>query len=473
VTDAARRAALPLLLIAVPVVGYLLLIAAYGVNTIVLDQWADIAFLQKVYSGHAGFAAFWAPHNENRILVPDLIVLSLAYLTHFNTVVEMYISAAFLLLATTVIVFAYRRRAAPAYRNLVWYFPVVALLWTLAQYYSALLGFQLAWYLALALTALALAVLDRLTVGWAAVVLAVLLGTLASYSTLAGLLVWPAGLALMLLRRRPWPYPLIWLASAMVVSVLYLRDLTLGLPGTWSWDLHNPLLVLRFVLVALGDVLGYSIPPTGDFTTVVLVAMMGAVVLLLSLVALASAVRLRGEPGPAPFGAALVVVGLGFAFITALGRSVLGVFVASGSRYVTYDVLAIVGSYLVLLAAVPADAAAATVTSRHRAFPAPRRGMATTVAVTAILAIVAVGVYNGIEGGHSTQAYDNAASDVVVNVNKAPGDLVEADVYPLVNPAYVRSLVPFVRAHHLSLFNTSVATIDRRLGLYARLTIKL
>ena len=329
-TDAARRAALPLLLIAVPVVGYLLVIAAYGVNTIVLDQWADIAFLHKVYSGHAGFAAFWAPHNENRILVPDLIVLVLAYLTHFNTVVEMYVSAAMLLLATAVIVLTYCRRAAPVYRNLIWYFPVVALLWTLAQYYSALLGFQLAWYLALALTALALAVLDRQTVGWAAVVLAVILGTLASYSTLAGLLVWPAGLVLMLLRCRPWLHPLIWLASAVVVSVLYLRDLALGPPGTWAFDFHNPLLVVRFVLVELGDVLGYPIPSTGDPTTVTLLAIIGAVVLMFSIVAIWWAVRLRGEPGPAPFGAALVVVGLGFAVITAGGRTVFGVFVASG-----------------------------------------------------------------------------------------------------------------------------------------------
>src|SRR5579871_5129015 len=87
------KALAPWALLAVPVIGYFVFIAAYGVNTIVVDQWTDIALLQKLYAGHLTWSALWAAHNENRMLFPNLVVIALAHLDHFDTVAEMYLGA--------------------------------------------------------------------------------------------------------------------------------------------------------------------------------------------------------------------------------------------------------------------------------------------------------------------------------------------------------------------------------------------
>lgn len=458
--DRTRPIALPLLLLAFPVVGYLVFIAVYGVNTIVVDQWADISLLQKVYAGHAGFAAFWAPHNENRTLFPNLVVVALADLTRLNITLEYYINAVLLIAAASVVVVAHRRRALTR-RSLYWYFPVVALMLTLAQFYNTLTGFQLAWYVALAAIVVTLAILDRDKIAWPALAIAIIVGTVGSYSTLEGLFVWPAGLVLLLLRRRGWPHVGAWVASAIVVTALYVNDLTLGPPKWRSTDLHSPLIVAKFFLIELGDVLGYSVPTHGDATTQTLLMVAGAVVLVVSVLALWQAVRSIGEPGPAPFGAALIIVGITFAIVTALGRTLLGTFAASASRFVTFDVLPIVGSYLVFLAVPPALKLGGL---RRRAVP--------VLAAAVMLVIASFGLYHGIGGGQATRTYDNAASDVIVNIDKAPGYLVIWDVYPLIDAGYVRALVPVARAHHLSLFDTPVAAIDARRGLYVGLSIK-
>jgi hypothetical protein len=140
---------------AIPAAVYLWMIHAYGVNVIQLDQWSDVALIDHAYSGTLQFSMLWAQHNENRIFFPNLIVLALAYTTHLNVLIEEYLSAFMLFGATALVICAHKRRSPE--RRWIWYCPVAFLMLSLAQAGNALWGFQMAWYLVLLTTALALA----------------------------------------------------------------------------------------------------------------------------------------------------------------------------------------------------------------------------------------------------------------------------------------------------------------------------
>ncbi len=144
---------------AVPALAYFAFVHHYALNVPVNDQWSDVLLVEKAFSGHLSLGDLWAQHNENRILVPNLIVLLLAYTTHLDIITEDYLSAVLLAGSVFLIVRTHRRRS-PA-TPLIWYCPVAILMFSWAQYENTLWGFQLAWYVVLICLAGTLAVLDR------------------------------------------------------------------------------------------------------------------------------------------------------------------------------------------------------------------------------------------------------------------------------------------------------------------------
>ena len=116
---------------AIPAVSYLWMIHAYGVNVIFADQWDDVALIGHAYSGTLHLSTLWSQHYENRIFFPNLIVLALAYTTHFNVVTEEYLSALMLFGGTALVICAHKRRSPE--RRWIWYCPVAFLLLSLAQ----------------------------------------------------------------------------------------------------------------------------------------------------------------------------------------------------------------------------------------------------------------------------------------------------------------------------------------------------
>jgi hypothetical protein len=464
------RALAPWALLTLPVAGYFLFIKLYGVNTIVLDQWADVALLKQLYAGHLTFSALWAPHNENRMLFPNLVMLALASLTHLNTVVEMYLSAVLVLVATFLLIGAHRRRApgTPLWR----YLPVVALMFCLSQYSGTLLGFELNWYMCLLAVAAVTALLDR-EASWVSLTWAVVISVVGSFSGIEGLLAWPAGLVLLVLRRRGLKTAGAWATAAALTTIVYFHNLAMPPAAFSRYGFDNPIVGIKFALVAIGDVLGYSLPyGSGATTTADLLFAVGLIVVLVSLASVLWVVVRRPDDGPAPIGAALVVAGLLFAMATAAGRSFFGTWAADQSRFVTFDVFPLIGTYLVWLSSreaarraaggpvvEPTPAASAGVGRR-------RTSQAVAAAGFAIALVPAVfGVYHGVQGGRSTLVYDHDAGDVTVNIDNAPNGLVEGVLYPFTPPSYVRGLVPTVRSHHLSLYDTSQVAQYERLGL--------
>ena len=190
---------------AAPVVIFLKTIANYSVNVIVQDQLTDVPLINASYHQWIPWAQLWAPYHEDRSFFPNLVTVFLAHTVHFNVQVEEYLGAALLIAAVAVVIVAHRRWSS----DIPWlyYCPIALLILSPVQYETMLLG-GVSWYLVLLALAGALAALDaRSTTRWT-IIAAVGCAVIGSFSALSGLMIWPVGLALLLLRRRhPGAYP--------------------------------------------------------------------------------------------------------------------------------------------------------------------------------------------------------------------------------------------------------------------------
>jgi hypothetical protein len=197
-------------------------IRVYGVNAIFYDQWTNIAllshshFFSQSYVGPMSLGHLWAQHNENRMLFPNLVVLVLGSATHLNIATELFVSAAMLVVATALIVLSHRDsgRSAPW----LFYCPVAVLMFSLAQIGDTLFGFQMAWYLIMLALAVTLYLLERRQLGWLLLCGAAVAAVVGSFSSFPGLIIWPAGLVVLVVRRSRGAFILAWIASAVVTT---------------------------------------------------------------------------------------------------------------------------------------------------------------------------------------------------------------------------------------------------------------
>lgn len=317
--------------LSLPVVLYLWFIHNYGVNWLRADQWYDIKLIRSSFSGHLTLSELWMQHAENRIFFQNLITLLLAHLTNFNVVVEEYLGAVMLIVATALIIFTHRRRSV----STPWlaYVPVALVMLSIAQWAGALYGFELGWFLVMLTLAGSLLLLDRSALTGVVMACAVAVAVVGSFSSLQGLFIWPAGLVLLLLRGRPLRLVLAWIVAACVTAVLYFYNWT-AVGGSVSYGIAHPLETLRFFFFAVGDVLGAPLPDSphsSDYAILIL----GVLVVGAGIWALWIAGRRVDTTTGKPIGAALICFGFFFAAAIAGARTSFGLSAAGDSRYAT------------------------------------------------------------------------------------------------------------------------------------------
>jgi hypothetical protein len=463
---------------AIPVVSYLWMIHADGVNVIFGDQWDDVALIGHAYSGTLHFSTLWSQHYENRIFFPNLIVLALAYTTHLNVVTEEYLSAFMLFGGTALVICAHKRRSPE--RRWIWYCPVAFLLLSLAQAGNALWGFQMAWYLVLLMVALALYLLDREPARTLVFGAAIAAAVVASFSSLQGLLVWPAGLLLIYLRRRPQHLTIAWIGSAVVTGVIYIVGFNLNAAPAGS---HDPATTVTFFMRVAGDIVGE--PQPGP-----LVTLFGSVLVATAIWALVRfAIWGRTSTGGRPLALSLILFGLLFLGLTAYGRSGFSAFGFNvESRYTVFAIFVLVGLYLVVL-----DSPVASELQSLEGGPrssegsaGPPRHVISDSLFTLSRAIVAVGIVltvilgsaNGISQARGTRQNRLYLGQVTVRAGQYPNAVVNPLDW-LETAQSIRSRITIAKDHHLSLFGTADVTrylSEKPLDLYKyplRATISL
>src|SRR5438034_3701897 len=125
----ALRSSLAALCAAAPIVAYLAYVSRYSVNVLSWDEWDIVPLIHSLRSGTLTLAQLWGPHNEHRMLVPNLIFLLVAQIARFDTTVLMYLSACLLIISYVSFVLIYRKWQ-PSLLGVV---PVAYLMFSLPQ----------------------------------------------------------------------------------------------------------------------------------------------------------------------------------------------------------------------------------------------------------------------------------------------------------------------------------------------------
>jgi hypothetical protein len=449
---------------ALPAAAYLWFIHQYGVNVPRLDQWSDIALIGRSYSGTLGFSDLWAAHNDHRIFFPNLLAVLQGRITHLNLFVEMYLSALLLFVAIGLLIATHKRRSPST--GWVFYCPVAIVMLSFAQYQDMLWGFQVAWYIVIAALAAVLFLLDRPTLNWRALSVAIALAIVGSYSLFQGLLIWPVGLLLMVQRRRCQQAILAWVISAALTGIAYFVGLQP--PPNRFYVLHHPGAAIKLLFLAIGDIFAQSTPVAGDNAILVF----GVAMFLLAMWVIVRYGLRRDETSARPVGVALICFGLLFVASADIGTAwVLGPWVGTNSLYVINVLLILVGSYLVVLN-WPASTGSRAGAVVHQLVPL---GVVIVIAVQVVL-----GTTNGLSGGKTTHRSALEAADVVVNmVHASKPEIRSAFACPYIGNgvglprwspwcpggSLSPTSVAVVRSHRLALFGTSAATSFAKEGL--------
>jgi hypothetical protein len=461
----------------VPVLGYFLFVHAFGVNVPFQDQWSDVQIIADSFSGHLGLAQLWSLHNENRIFFPNLIVLLLSRTTDFNVLVEEYLSAALLVLSIAVLVIAHRRRVG----RIPWlcYCPVAFLMVSIVQYQDTLWGFQFAWYLVLAASIVALYLLDRTVLTWPILALAVASSIVASFSSLQGLIVWPVGLILLFFRHRPRPFVIAWIVSAIIITGVYFVGFNSNQSDTANYVIHHPVATVRFYLALIGDVLGNNLPATSGITLAV--ELFGLIILIASVWAVGAVCLGRLAPQGGPLAVALICFGFLFAALATGSRAFQGLSAASASRYRTFDLLPLVGIYLLALEGLGYRRIAVgkpRLADVERRVVRPigvndvsRRGLrrrSVSIFAVTVAALMCLQFGVGIpEGLAQTRSYHSAqvrGARVLSDIKHYPDGYVAYTLGVFQSAGFIRQMARVVEQHRLSLFATDAAAQYRAEG---------
>jgi hypothetical protein len=480
-----------LVALALPVIVLFWFIHRYSVNMIFADQWQDIKIIGRADAGTLSIGNLWAQHGENRIFVPNLVVLLLAKTVHFNVVYEDYLSGLLLTAAAGFLICAHRRRSP----STPWfcYLPAAVVLLSLNQGTMILWGFALSWYAVIGALAAAIYLLDRPTLSTPFLVGAIAVAVAGSLSSLEGLLIWLVGLVVLYHRARSRGVFIAWIGAAVVTTTVYfIKFDTADTLVDRTYVFHHPLTVIRFFFFAIGNVAGTPIsatPSAADYAFLVL----GVVIFGIACWVLVVGLRRPLEPNGSTIGVALVLFGLIYTAMLAEGRAAFGL--PNLQRYAIFDLVMLAGCYLFMLDGILAsarriqsnrsnpDIGHSDTTDRSQS--APRRGSISTsprfgvdrLGIQMVLLLViafqlVVGTYEGVSTARIWHTQEIATADVTVNINKTPDALVPSNLSPFFQSASsLRALAHIARVDRLSLFATSAVAYYEKLGPVADRTL--
>lgn len=333
--------------VGLPVVYILALIVRYAVN---IPQWdeMDMTILFRKHDSHTlGFSDFWVQHNEHRILFPNLILFSLAFITRWNVAAEPFVSfvlaCGILVLALMMVWGTFKTRAIKIGASIFAAF----LLFSPMQGENWLWGWQVEWFFEVFCVMLTIWSLCywpkkfRQNLQMPAAIIAALLAT---YSLGSGPFIWLAGAAILILQRVTLRKFVIWAGSAVVALGLYYSDYNFsGDVASKSIAVHQPHRLVEYMLTYIGHPLGWE-----KYSSVVF----GVISSLVLLWVLWRVARHRAIQSKVAGWFALMVLGLLGAFFTGIGRLEFGVAQAIAPRYMlvaSLFTLGLVMSSLVVL----------------------------------------------------------------------------------------------------------------------------
>ena len=68
------------------IAGYIAFLARYATNGVYWDEWNWVGLMHHNYNGTLTFASLWAQHTENRMLFPNIVVVTFGDATGFSDI---------------------------------------------------------------------------------------------------------------------------------------------------------------------------------------------------------------------------------------------------------------------------------------------------------------------------------------------------------------------------------------------------
>lgn len=332
-----------------PVLWGLWLVHAFGVNVVFNDEWSLVPLFHGIAERSAGWTDLWPQSNEHRMFFPRLVLLASALPTDFHTKIQMYVSQFWVLLAYATLL---KYLGTLPARKEPWRTGAGLLVglacYNTMQYENFLWGFQMAFLMVLCFAVVGFYALHRALqenrFRWVGVALAA--GVVASFSSLQGLLVWPAYVAVLLASApTSGKSGLKWAAAVGACGLLVWAAYFAGYQKPdWSPD---------YLGRGLGYSAGYFFASVGGFAAAryaFWAVAMGGMAFALAAVLVVDLGRSRRLKENA-FALGLILFGYAISGALAIGRADQGDGIAGAmtSRYSTYSLLSYLGMLLIAL----------------------------------------------------------------------------------------------------------------------------
>lgn len=453
-----------LIAILLPPIAYFAFVVRDSVDAIVEDEWnATVPVIHAALHHSLTFSLLWMQHNENRMLVPNIVFVLFGRFDHYDTRSIVLLSAALYCVSYWLLVRLWRTRlgrpssagaAAAMLVGFVWF--------SFEDWENALWGFQFAWFLITFLLLVLLVSLNGSKMRPWHVGAAVVAAVVASFTSLQGLFLWPIGLLCLLWRYRKTEhrvgYEFSWISIAVLTILTYFRGYSVSTGGNISFALRHPAETAQYFFSAIGNIF----PVNGGHLAVTQTA--GVVIFAVATLVSIQVVRHREDWRlPVPIG--LILFGILFDISIAIGRLYLGVPQALSSRYTMPNLLIVAGIAVYFLS--PSTAAPEIAVHLHTRWARPNlNALPVVLVIAALVAQVILSDHYGWDAGRSEQQSLQIAARLEVNLTRVPGieqsQLFARYVYPTLQA--MRYIIRQARSDHLSVFYPPVFRFYRRLG---------
>jgi hypothetical protein len=425
-------------------------IAVFGVNVVFWDEWEMVPLLEKLNQGRLSITDLISQHNEHRPLFPNLLTLVTEKLTGFNTTVEMFLGWLLLTLTAGLLLYVYWVKSHKDPKVLLFFLPASFLLFSFRQYESVLWGFtSLEVYLLIFATAATFTLLDDCQKSARSFVLALVAATVASFSMVGGLSVWPVGLLQILMRDRGKDrrQALTWIITWSVVTGVYFYGWVPVASGPASnyvsYVFAHPSAGAIYFLSLVGAPLSFSVKTA---------AVVGSTGILISALILRQARRTNILQAGGVF-LSLTLFGALSDLLTTVGRSSLGVELALSSRYTPVTSVGIIGVYL--LASLVVQKSSGAEWKRNRKAKSERSILVNrSVVVRALLVLFLIGLIVPYRGGWLEGANWRSAREMGAYVLKTyriqSDESIQTYVYP--SATVVRERAGYLEQNGLNVF---------------------
>jgi hypothetical protein len=424
---------LPYALILLPGALSIAYVQEFGVNVVFRDQWSVVSLFRALSLDELSFGDLWAPHNEHRFFFPHIVMLVLGTATEWNNLVEMYLIQACFFVTLVCLLLAFRAEGGP---RLILFVPIAFLVFSLRQSQNMLWGFQITFVFAQMFAVLALFLLylaERGALRKVAFPTSLLSGTVATFSAIQGLLVWPAGLLLLIVApsrgRTKGMLVVVWSLIGAGEWVVYFLGYERNVASPSSELLALPTTGAQFFLTLLGSPL---------FPQRELVLVSGAILAGLIVASLFLVWR-RGKLGEYSFWLSLLAFSLFTSLAITSGRISRGVEAATAPKYTTFSIIAVICVYAILV----------KLRSEERTrLTTALLGSASVV----ILASIPVSYWNGINLGAEIRATREEAAYVLSTYESQPDERLEV-IHG--RPETVKRRAPILEDLELNVFSES------------------